>query len=536
MTKLIQGQSLINDFLKFIPTETIKNKSSHQLLNTGVVMESHIPMALKMKLSEIFSPASSTSKYKNLFNGDMTDYNDDHSSADMALIGHLRHKGLSQDEADIIFRSSGLYRPKWDEQRGEQTYGQMTISKAFDGAITTYDSAKQPKGRLPSLEDCRPTYYPNGMLARAFVGPKIIEGTRLFPINAVSLFVALGGVGKTSVLLSIATHIAAGKSWNGHPLEQKKVAMYFCEESREEIDRKFSAIVDDWTDAERKLAQENLLTSSLLGNDARLTQIDGKHYGETGVSYEIINQLLTFGLKDGLVILDHTQGFSAGDLNVSETATSIALEANKIVSATNSAVVLSAHISKNNIQATSIGQGFAVGSLALENAARQMSGMIHMPDEDAKKFDVDNSSNDYILLGVAKNSYGAITDGLWLKKEFSHKFNTVVFRPISLQPPLPTKKLTENEKLMGRIKNSIQNSPYMTRNKLDLMSGVNEPLKASKDKVRDALKTLIESGEVEVHTVTDEERLRGKIPKQIKEVLICLPTKPADNLARHSAS
>jgi hypothetical protein len=530
MATLTQGQTLINNFLNFFPPENhTKSKSAYQATIVGAIKVDAVSMDLRMKLPEIFSPASSTSKYKNLFNGDMTDYNDDHSSADMALIGHLRHKGLSQDEADIVFRSSGLYRPKWDEQRGEQTYGQMTISKAFDGTITTHDSANPPKGRLPSLEDCRPTYHPNGMPPRTFVGPKIIEGTRLFPINAVSLFVALGGVGKTSVLLSIATHIAAGKSWNGHPLEQKKVAMYFCEESGEEIDRKFSAIVDDWTEAERKLAQENLLTVSLLGNDARLTQINGKHYGTTGMSDEIINQLATFGLNDGLVILDHTQGFSAGDLNVSETATSIALEANKIVSATNSAVVLSAHISKNNIQANSIGQGFAVGSLALENAARQMSGMIPMPEEDAKKFDVDNLNNDHILLGVAKNSYGAITEGLWLKKEFSQKFHTVVFRPISLQPRPPTKKLTENEKLMSRIKNFIQNSPYMTRNKLDLMSGINEPLKASKDKVRDALKTLIESGEVEVHTVTDEERLQGKIPKQIKEVLIYLPTKPADS-------
>lgn len=529
MGTLIKGQSLINDFLKFIPTEGIKNKSTHQLLNVSSVKESDIEMALKMKLSEIFSPASPTSKYRNLFDGDMTEYDNDHSAADIALIGYLEKQKLSEHEADLIFRSSKLYRDKWDRPLGDSTYGQVTIRKVFNKRISEQSQVANQQLKLPAIEDGRPTYYANGMPPRAFIGPKIFEGTRLFPMNALSLFVALGGVGKTSVLLTIATHIAAGKSWNGHPLEQKKVAMYFCEESREEIDRKFSAIVDDWTDTERKQAQENLLTICLLGNDARLTRITGKHYGETGMSEEIINQLKTFELKDGLVILDHTQGFSAGDLNVSETATSIALEANKIVSATNSAVVLSAHISKNNIQATSIGQGFAVGSLALENAARQMSGMIPMPEEDVKKFDVDNSNNDYILLGVPKNSYGAITEGLWLKKEVCHKFHTVTFRPINLEPPQSTKRLTENEKLAGRIKNAIQNSPCMTRNKLDLMSGMNEPLKASKDKVRDALKTLIESGEVEVHTVTDEERLRDKIPKQIKEVLICLPTKPADS-------
>jgi hypothetical protein len=529
MTTLIQGQSLINSFLKFIPAKGIKSTSTYQAINTGPINKANVPIALQMKLPEIFSPAGGASKYKDLFNGVMTDYGDDHSAADMALISYLERQKLSEHEADLILRSSRLYRDKWDRSLGESTYGQVTIRKVFSNRISAEPILSEPQDRLPSIDECRPIYHPNGMPARAFVGPKIIEGTRLFPINALSLFVALGGVGKTSVLLSIAAHIAAGKSWNSHSLQQKKVAMYFCEESREEIDRKFSAIVDDWTNLERKQAEENLLTVCLLGRDARLTRINGKHYSGTGVSEEIINQLASFGLQNGLVILDHTQGFSAGDLNISETATSIALEANKIVSATGSAVVLSAHISKNNIQATSIDQGFAVGSLAVENAARQMSGMIPMPDEDAKKFNIDGLSKDYVFLGVAKNSYGAISEGLWLKKEYSHKFHTVTFRPIKLQIPLPAKRLSDNEKLANRIINAIQNNPYMTRNKLDSMSGTNEPLKASRGKVRGILNALIESNEVAVHTITEEERKLGNLPKQIKEVLICLSTKSADN-------
>jgi hypothetical protein len=529
MTALIQGQSLINSFLKFIPAKGMKSTSTHQEVSTGPINKASVPMALQMKLPEIFSPLCATSKYKDLFNGVMTDYGDDHSAADMALIGYLERQKLSEHEADTILRSSSLYRDKWDRSLGESTYGQVTIRKVFSNRTSGEPIAPIPQDRLPSIDECRPIYHPNGMPARTFVGPKIIEGTRLFPINALSLFVALGGVGKTSVLLSMATHIAAGKTWNGHPLQQKKVAMYFCEESREEIDRKFSAIVDDWTNLERKQAEDNLLTVCLLGRDARLTRINGKHYGGTGVSEEIINQLSSFGLQNGLVILDHTQGFSAGDLNISETATSIALEANKIVSATGSAVVLSAHISKNNIQATSIDQGFAVGSLAVENAARQMSGMIPMPDEVAKKFNIDGFNKDYVLLGVAKNSYGAISEGLWLKKEYSHKFHTVTFRPIKLQIPLPAKRLNDNEKLANRIINAIQNNPYMTRNKLDSMSGINEPLKASKGKVRDALNILIESGEVKHCEVTEEERRRFNLPKQIKVALRCLEAKTADN-------
>lgn len=53
------------------------------------------------------------------------------SEADLALCGQLAF-WCQKDEGQIdrIFRSSGLMRPKWDEKRGANTYGQMTVSKA----------------------------------------------------------------------------------------------------------------------------------------------------------------------------------------------------------------------------------------------------------------------------------------------------------------------------------------------------------------------------------------------------------------------
>ena len=65
------------------------------------------------------------------------------SEADLALCGQLAF-WCQKDEAQIdrIFRSSGLMRPKWDEKRGVNTYGQITISKAVSTCAEVYTPQK----------------------------------------------------------------------------------------------------------------------------------------------------------------------------------------------------------------------------------------------------------------------------------------------------------------------------------------------------------------------------------------------------------
>lgn len=517
-SSLIHAQNLADSFIALGPTDNKKNDltNSSRFLS-GQIQLSPIPMEIQLKLSEILGPNPTNDKYKKLFNGDLSMHGNDHSSADLALTRYLAKKGLTHHEVDSIFRASKLFRTKWDEKRGAHTYGEKTLTKAFEDIeqlinINLNSSLKDPSSY-------RPTYHPLGMPPRQFVGPVISLGTRLFPLCALSSLVALGGVGKTSVLLSIACHVAAGKVWNGHALEQKKVALFLCEETQEEIDRKFSSIVDEWDDLERAEAENNLIAVSFLGQDARLTQVNGKTFSSSGMSEQIIQLLKKQRLKDGLVIIDHTQGFASGDLNSSETSTSICLEANKIVEATGAAVVLTAHVSKSNIKSEGVEQGFAVGSLAFENATRQMSGITHMSVEQAKKFGLEAQQKDYVLLGVAKNSYGAITDGLWLKKVFNKKFNTVTFEPTNLEIPIPAIKLSANLKLGLKIKNYLSEHPFTTKNNLDTQSGKGEIFDASKGKIRDILKSLIDTGEVFTYPVTDKERENHNIPKQVKEVL-----------------
>lgn len=75
--------------------------------------------------------ASNGHRFAKLWRGDASDYGNDQSRADEALCFHLAFwTGGNPEAMDRLFRRSGLYRPKWDERRGETTYGADTVAKA----------------------------------------------------------------------------------------------------------------------------------------------------------------------------------------------------------------------------------------------------------------------------------------------------------------------------------------------------------------------------------------------------------------------
>lgn len=86
------------------------------------------------------SKSKSGTKFMALLGGDLSDYNNDHSRADQALCNILAF-WCSGDtkQMDRIFRNSGLMREKWDEKRGANTYGEITLNEAVAKCKEFYD-------------------------------------------------------------------------------------------------------------------------------------------------------------------------------------------------------------------------------------------------------------------------------------------------------------------------------------------------------------------------------------------------------------
>lgn len=83
-------------------------------------------------------------EFQSLYNGHWQGKYDSQSSADQALCFYLAFwTQRDTTRIDRIFRSSGLMRDKWDERRGQLTYGQMTIEKACMLCRSVYEPNSQ---------------------------------------------------------------------------------------------------------------------------------------------------------------------------------------------------------------------------------------------------------------------------------------------------------------------------------------------------------------------------------------------------------
>lgn len=83
--------------------------------------------------------ARDNGRFRRLWQGDITMHGDDHSAADQALTNRLAFwTGRDPARMDRLFRASGLFREKWDERRGDRTYGQRTIQLAIADCADTY--------------------------------------------------------------------------------------------------------------------------------------------------------------------------------------------------------------------------------------------------------------------------------------------------------------------------------------------------------------------------------------------------------------
>ena len=126
----------------------------NQYMKRPTVESEHEPIEPHSYLQddEVIAKASacaSGAKFRALYAGDLTGY-DSPSNADMALCAYLAFWcGCDEEQMDRLFRSSGLYREKWDRPQSGSTYGALTIQKVIRHCRDCYN----PVGHLVPPED-----------------------------------------------------------------------------------------------------------------------------------------------------------------------------------------------------------------------------------------------------------------------------------------------------------------------------------------------------------------------------------------------
>lgn len=85
------------------------------------------------------------------------------SEADIALCNQLAFwTGRNAEQMDRIFRSSGLMRKKWDEKRGIDTYGNITIGKACAACVEIYEPKSSSDDTALAI-----SFFKNGMIGES---------------------------------------------------------------------------------------------------------------------------------------------------------------------------------------------------------------------------------------------------------------------------------------------------------------------------------------------------------------------------------
>jgi primase-polymerase (primpol)-like protein len=90
------------------------------------------------ELIQVVERSKIANKFRALWQGG-ADGNPSASEGDLALCSYLAFFcGPDEGRIDAFFRSSARMRPKWDQLRGDQTYGARTIAKALEGKTKFY--------------------------------------------------------------------------------------------------------------------------------------------------------------------------------------------------------------------------------------------------------------------------------------------------------------------------------------------------------------------------------------------------------------
>jgi hypothetical protein len=146
----------------------------------------------------------------------------DDSKADYAFCRHLAEQGNTAEEIDAAVRASSLMRPKWDERRGSDTYGERTIASALAGMKAVakhFTRVKITKGNEMEKK-----------IVNWLWKNRIVSG-------ALNLFSGEPGSGKGTVCAYIAARISTGTDWwdgkNTNP--PSKVLMVSSEEEIESM-------------------------------------------------------------------------------------------------------------------------------------------------------------------------------------------------------------------------------------------------------------------------------------------------------------
>ena len=174
-------------------------------------------------------PIAEEEKFQKLWAGDMSAYNNDHSSTDFALCILLAKKhGCNAFKIDTEFRKSGLYRDKWERE----DYRENTITRAIMAVVKDAPVIFDDSEDL--IEDDGPTEYLVDALSESHEG--------WFPLGELSLIGGSSGSGKTYWMITLLGKVHKGGDVWGHTAKARDYRVLLHDRSPKAMFRTMKAL------------------------------------------------------------------------------------------------------------------------------------------------------------------------------------------------------------------------------------------------------------------------------------------------------
>jgi hypothetical protein len=138
---IITGNHMPDTPLKILERQQEIDKLYNQELGTPINITNHLPATIGIQkadkaIIELASTAKNGDKFKTLYQGGYSAYNNDESRADLAFCSILAFYTRDPVQIDRIFRNSCLMRQKWNRT----DYRDRTIHHALQSVTNTYQA------------------------------------------------------------------------------------------------------------------------------------------------------------------------------------------------------------------------------------------------------------------------------------------------------------------------------------------------------------------------------------------------------------
>jgi len=469
------------------------------------------PGAFAPEFVKVIDEVRADARWGAVYRGDLSAHGGNHSRADLALCGEFVRRGLRAEAVDIAFRTSRLYRKKWERL----DYRTRTIGLPMANA-----SANASTNVSPSPVDLFEPQNGRIKISTGIPAPRdyILEG--LLSPGKAAVLGGFGGVSKTQFALQLAASVVLNADFMDKETKPGKVMAILGEEDQAEVNRRISAMARyrNYTAAEISTIEANLLAYPVVGQSILFTSKEKFRVSETAIAQRIIDA--SKNLKAlRLIVLDHLGLIHGGDFNAREDAALTMRIVNRIANETGAAVLVLAHTPKSAGQAENSDASMIAGSTAFVDQARAAWVLATMRQKEAEGLRISNQDRKaYVSLTIVKNNYGPTGDIFWFKRVPFDGVGLLEFVDLSLRPAATTGAANLDTKIVAFV--TTHRGEFSKTKIRETQSGKKaNTFKVSKGALEAAIDKLLAEGRLINRAPTDDERKSFGHGPRVKQVL-----------------